>query len=420
MTAQRAPSAFARIVGGEARGLVLAAVVGALAGVAAAAFLVALDAVTALRVDTPGLVFALPLAGLVIGAVLARMGEPIRGGSNLVVEAVVDGKSGVPTRLAPLVLLGTLATHLFGGSAGREGTAVQMGASLADTVARALRLGPTLRRVALVAGVAGGFGAVFGTPAAGAVFALEFAVRGSLRARAAAPAIVAAVVGDAVAGALGVGHTPYPAAPAVALSAALLARWLVFAAALAAVAVAFIELTHALKRLAERLAPRLPLRMAATGVAVVALWLVAGTDDYLGLGVPTIVRAFDDPTLPAAAFAWKLVFTSVTLAGGFMGGEVTPLFFVGATLGNTLGQALSIPLPLAAGVGFAALFGAAAHAPIALSVLAVELLGAAVLPHVLLVAVLASRWTGHRSIYSAQRSHAHAHGLERLAPDVAP
>jgi H+/Cl- antiporter ClcA len=143
--------------------------------------------------------------------------------------------------------------------------------------------------------------------------------------------------------------------------------------------------------------------MALGGAILVLLWRLAGTSDYLGLGVPTIQRAFVDPALPVSAFAAKLVFTAVTLGSGFLGGEVTPLFFVGATLGNVLARALSIPLSLGAGVGLAALFGAAAHAPLALSVMAVELLGPSILVHVLLVTAIAHLLSRRVSLYVAQR-----------------
>jgi H+/Cl- antiporter ClcA len=178
---------------------------------------------------------------------------------------------------------------------------------------------------------------------------------------------------------------------------------LVFALAVAAVSAAFIELTHGLKRLGERHIRHLPVRLALGGITVVLLWRVVGTSDYLGLGVPGIVRAFSDPTMAPWAFALKLLFTAVTLGAGFLGGEVTPLFFLGAALGNALAGPLGIPLALSAGVGFAAVFAAASNTPLALSIMAVELLGAGALPHVVIVSVVAWLLTGHRSIYTAQR-----------------
>ncbi|HVO30259.1 MAG TPA: chloride channel protein, partial [bacterium] len=192
--------------------------------------------------------------------------------------------------------------------------------------------------------------------------------------------------------------------------------WLVFGAAVALVTIAFVELVHRLRRFQEAKLRWLPLRMMVGGAIVVAGWKLVGTGDYLGLGIPTILRSFTDSSLPADAFALKLLFTAITLSAGFLGGEVTPLFFVGAALGNLLARLLGLPLDMAAGVGLAAVFGAAANTPIALSVMAVELLGAPVLPHVFIVTVTAYLLTGHRGIYPAQRITRPKHG----GPDIAP
>lgn len=383
--------------------ILLGALVGAHCGVASAIFLWLLDWATAIREVHTYVAFALPLAGLAIGGAYALWGEKARAGSDLVYATVERGGPEIPPRLAPMVLLGTVATHLFGGSAGREGTAVQMGASLADTLATRVRVSPEVRRVLLLAGIAGGFGSVFGTPLAGAVFALEACLVGRFGFRAAVPALAAALTGDLVARFLGVSHTSYITPRTLAPGLAVAGKWIVFAAVVAAVAIVFIELTHFLKDRFARYLPALPLRMAAGGLAVVGLWQLAGTDAYLGLGIPTILQSFVDPALPANAFLWKLVFTAVTLGAGFIGGEVTPLFFIGAALGNVLGRLLGLPLDLAAGVGMAAMFGAAANAPIALSIMAAELLGLAILPHVALVSGVAWLLTGHRSIYRTQR-----------------
>jgi len=166
---------------------------------------------------------------------------------------------------------------------------------------------------------------------------------------------------------------------------------------------AFVDLTHLLKKHAALRVPRLPLRMFLGGLVVVGLWRLVGTSDYLGLGVPTILRSFSDPSLPVYAFALKILFTAVTLGAGFLGGEVTPLFFVGAALGNVLARALGLPLGMGAGVGLAAVFAAAANTPLALSVMAVELLGGALFPHAAIVCILCYLLTGQRGIYSAQR-----------------
>jgi H+/Cl- antiporter ClcA len=381
----------------------LGAIVGACCGGASAAFLFLLEAVTGYRAGHEMIVYLLPVAGLVIGAVYARYGQPIRAGNNLVIDILHDGGPEIPLRMLPMVLVGTLLTHLFGGSAGREGTAVQMGASLSDYLSHRAKLGPELRGQLLAAGVAGGFGSVFGTPIAGAIFGLEFVVLGRIRYNALVPALVASIVGDLTTRGLGIVHTAYPGAPRVALTPVLCVKWLAFAVAVAVVATCFIELTHFLKAQGERHVKRLGVRMAIGGAIVVVLWKLIGTSDYLGIGVPTILRAFRDPQLVEWAFAAKLVFTAVTLGAGFLGGEVTPLFFIGAALGGVLAPALGIPRELGAGVGMAAMFAVASNTPLALSIMAVELLGANVLPHVMIVCVVAYVISGHRSIYPSQR-----------------
>lgn len=381
--------------------LLLGSVVGVLCGTASALFLWLLELATAFRTGHETIVFALPVAGLALGWAMERFGQSIKAGNNLVIDTIHDDGPEIPLRMAPMVLVGTVVTHLFGGSAGREGTAVQMGASLTDWLSHRLGVNAEVRRQLLAAGVAGGFGSVFGTPIAGAVFGLEFVVLGRLEYRALVPALVASVVGDLTTRFLGILHTPYPASPVVPLNLLLLAKWVVFAAAIALATTSFIELTHFIKKRGEAL--RLPLRMALGGVAVIVLWKLVGTSDYLGLGVPMIVRSFSDPSLPAFAFALKLVFTAITVGSGFIGGEVTPLFFVGAALGSVLARVLGIPIELGAGVGLAAVFAAASNTPLALSIMAMELLGAGVFPHVAIVCVLAYLFTGHRSIYPSQR-----------------
>ena len=383
--------------------LVLGTVVGVLCGAASAVFLLALERATEYRSAHELIVYALPLAGLVVGLIYERLGSKIAGGNNLVIDTIHDDGPRLPLRMAPMVLVGTVLTHLFGGSAGREGTAVQMGASLADAVLHRLRLTGPLRRQLLAAGVAGGFGSVFGTPIAGALFGLEFVVLGRIEYGALLPALTAAVIGDMTTRALGVAHSAYPTPAALPLSPLVLGKWLVFALCLALATRAFVELTHFLKRQGALRIPSLPLRMFLGGLVVVGLWRLVGSSDYLGLGVPVILRAFHDPGLPASAFALKILFTAVTLGAGFLGGEVTPLFFVGACLGNLLSRLLGLPLSLGAGVGLAAVFAAAANTPLALSVMAVELLGGALFPHAAIVCVLCYLFSGQRGIYSAQR-----------------
>lgn len=200
-------------------------------------------------------------------------------------------------------------------------------------------------------------------------------------------------------------HASYPHVAYLPLGPLVVAKLALVGVAMALATVSFIELTHNLKAWLETRIPRLPVRMFLGGSTVVAMWWLVGTSDYLGLGVPMILRAFSDPNLPSYAFAAKIVFTAVTLASGFLGGEVTPLFFIGATLGSVLARLVGLPIELGAAAGLAAVFGAAANTPVALSIMAAELCGITVLPHVLLVTLIAFLLSGHRGIYPSQRVH---------------
>jgi len=381
----------------------IGAVVGVLCGSSSALFLYILERATAFRNGHELIVYTLPIAGLVIGWFYEFFGRSIEGGNNLIIETIHDEGPEIPTRMAPMVLIGSVLTHLFGGSAGREGVAVQMGASLADGLSHRLKLTPEVRTQILAAGVAGGFGSVFGTPIAGAIFGMEFITLGSMAYGALVPALVASVIGDMTTRALGIHHIVFPSPMHLELSTMLLLKWLLFATAMAVASIVFIELTHRIKKAFEANKVRLPIRMCVGGVLVIVLWKLIGTSDYLGLGVPGIVRAFNDPQLPVYAFAAKLLFTAVTLGAGFLGGEVTPLFFVGAALGNVMARLLGVPLDMGAGIGLAAVFAASANTPLALSIMAMELLGAPMFPHVMIVCVIAYLLSGHRGIYPSQR-----------------
>ena len=392
----------------------LATLIGLLSGSASALFLTALDWVTALRWAHPGLVYGMPLAGILTLHVYQRFGAQSDRGNALILEKIHVPGGGVPRRMAPLILASTLISHLFGASVGREGTAVQMGGSLASAVAHALRLAPSRLPHLLVAGIAGGFGSVFGTPLAGAMFAIEVPTRGRFQLAAAFPALIASFVGDATCRAWGVAHTAYPllesghSLPPTSLS--LLAKIGLAAVLFGLAGTAFVKLHHATQRSLQKHVALSWLRPCIGAGIILLLTHLLGNRDYLGLSVAspdpasvTLQTTFSAEGATPWSWLWKLLLTALSLGSGFKGGEVTPLFFIGAALGNTLATLLNAPLPLLAALGFLAVFCGSAHTPIAGALLGIELFGTDGALF-FLIACLVSHWScGSTPLYSTQR-----------------
>ncbi len=388
-----------------------------LAGSASAFFLWALELVTELRWDHGWLLFLLPGGGLVVGLAYHYFGRSAEGGTNLIMDEIHAPGGGVPARMAPLVLFGTLVTHFCGGSAGREGTAVQMGGAIASWFGRVFRIAPAHTRVLLMAGVAAGFGSVFGTPLAGAIFAMEVLTIGRIQYEALIPVLIASVVGDVTCAAWGIKHAVYHIQLVESGTTALLHLdlWLLGKVVIVGVIFGLIsrffsELIHALQKPFKHYLPFAPLRPVVGGLLVIAGVYALGTRDYLGIGVShpeagvvTILSAFQADGAHTWSWLWKLLFTCVTLSSGFKGGEVTPLFFIGATLGNTLAWLFDAPVDLFAGLGFIAVFAGATNTPLACTVMGIELFGGQNTVYFATACFIAYLFSGHSGIYLSQR-----------------
>jgi H+/Cl- antiporter ClcA len=385
--------------------VLVATIVGVLAGSMSALFLVALDGATQLRLQNEWLIWFLPVGGLAVGLLYHHWGREVEAGNNLLLEEIHQPKAQVPLRMAPLIFIGTVATHIFGGSAGREGTAVQMGGAIADQVGRWLNMEVTQRdrRLLLMCGMSAGFGSVFGVPWAGAVFGMEVLTVGRVDLRAIFECLLASFVAHWVCLGWGIHHSLYarPIYPEMTVNVllSLVAAGAMFGCA----AWVFAQMNHGVRDVARRWIAFAPLRPVAGGLIVASGLSYAGNIRFAGLGVSEIQQAMV-AHLPAFDFAWKTLLTALTLGSGFKGGEVTPLLFIGAAMGNSLSAIFPVlNFSLLAAVGFVAVFAGAANTPWACTLMAMEIFGPQIGVFAFLACFVAFLSSGNSGIYGSQR-----------------
>jgi H+/Cl- antiporter ClcA len=389
---------------------VISSLVAVLSGTASAALLLSLEWATKVYTGHLWMIGLLPLAGLIVGAIYHYFGARIDRGNNLLIDEIHDPKKVIPFRMAPFVYIGNVVSILFGASVGREGTAVQMGGSLADQLTRIFKLSSESRRIVLMSGISAGFASVFGTPLAGAVFGLEVLVVGRIRYDALLPCLLSAVMADQVSLLWGVHHTQYAVAQIPSLT-----FWTLFAivtagAAFGLTARLFANVSHFLSDLFKQYIHYPPMRPFLGGLLIVLMVWIIGSERYTGLGVPVISESFTHLVLPYD-FAIKFSMTVLSLASGFKGGEVTPLFYIGSTLGNALAPILNMPFSLLAGVGFVSVFAGAANTPISSMIMATELFGVEVGVYAGIACVVSYLFSGQASIYKSQRLDSPKHDL---------
>jgi H+/Cl- antiporter ClcA len=371
-------------------------------GLASGGFLITLEWATNFRkAQADYVLWALPLAGLFIGWGYHKWGQIVKSGNNLLFRETYHPNQKIPLRMAPMVYAGTILTHFFGGSAGREGTAVQMGGAIADTVFPLLKPDHETRKLLITGGVAAGFAAVFGTPWAGALFAVEVIAPGQRAVKRLIPALFFAWVADWACHRTPAKHVDYHLDFVPEVSFWLIPGLLLLGILSGGAAWTFAKLTHFFSEYLPKLFKNQLLTPVVGGTILAIIFYLTPTRPYMGLGIPTIVESFSHPAMPWV-FALKIAFTAFTLGSGFKGGEVTPLFFTGATLGSALAGWLPVDVGLLAAAGFVAVFGAATKTPIASTVMGMELFGWTFAPYLIPVCLLAWIISGSTTIYSEQ------------------
>ena len=380
--------------------LLLCIIIGVLTGTVTAFFLMSLDYVTQLRETHQWIIYSLPIIGFAIGAMYHYYGGEANKGNNLLLQQHHSPQATIPFRMAPLVYIGTLLTHLAGGSAGREGTALQMGGAIADQFTKLFKCNSDERKTMIVVGISAGFAAVFGTPIAGAIFALEIMLFKNNRLASVMPSFAAAYIAHYTCLAIGVNHTQYTIGAIPVLNASSIINALIAGLIFGLAALFFSKLNSIWSLLFNKVSYA-PLRPLIGGIVLIIAISILGTTKHIGLGIPTIIESFSTP-VGKYDFFIKILLTSFTLSAGFKGGEVTPLFFIGATLGNILIWFIPLPMALLAGMGFVAVFAGATHCAIASIVLGIELFGLNAGVFIGIASVVSYFTSGTNGIYSAQ------------------
>lgn len=379
--------------------LVLASIVGVLLGVVGGLFGRAITELTSFRQANPWMLYLLPVAGLIIVAIYKL--DPYHTGTNLVLLGIQKGKY-VPLRMASLIVLSTMLTHAFGGSAGREGAALQLGGSLGGTIGKYLKMDEYDKKVMIMCGMSAGFSALFGTPLTATVFSMEVISVGIMQYAAFVPCAVAALIAKEVALLVG-GHAEHfilPTGIDFDLKNAVLT--IILAVICAAVSIIFCIILHLTEHYMEKWFPNQWVRVLVGAFIIIGLAKLVGTDDYLGAGMNVVERAIEGEVF-WGAFCLKMIFTAVTLGAGFKGGEIVPTLFVGATFGCLYGQITGLPAGLSAACGMAALFAGVTNCPISTMFLCIELFGSEYIPFFLIAVSISYLESGYFGLYNSQK-----------------
>ena len=381
--------------------IIIALIVGAIVGPFGTLFHIMLDKATGIRTENSWLIFLLPVAGVAIIGMYHLLGMSVDKGTNRVILAVRTDEQ-LTLKTAILIFVTTIMTHLFGGSAGREGAALQIGASISSKVGRIIKLDEKDMTIIILCGMSAGFGTLFGAPIGSAVFAMEVVSIGIMHYSAIIPCLVSAITGATISTLLGVPPLTYNIVSIPSLNAISVLKVTAVGMLCALVSILFCVSMQKSGELFKKYIKNQYIRIFVGGVIVIILTFIVGTKDYNGAGSDIIDFAFIGDSRPEA-FILKIIFTAITLGAGFKGGEIVPVFFVGSTFGNLAAQILGLDTSFGAALGIIALFCGVTNCPLATLFLSIEIFGAKVLVYFAIVSTTSYILSGYVGIYSEQK-----------------
>ena len=379
---------------------IFSAFVGLFVGAFSTLFAFCLRQVTSFRTENPWLILCLPLAGVVIVFLYGVFRYKNDKGTNMVLSSI-HAEAEVPFRMAPLIFISTIITHLFGGSAGREGAALQLGGSIGQQLGKLFRFDEKDQRIVVMCGMSAAFSAIFGTPIAASIFSMEVVSVGVMYYAALVPCVFSSLVASKFANHMGIGPNVFKIRQMPLFEVIPSLKVIGLALCCAALSVVFCMALHSLGDFYRNKLKNPYIRIIVSSLVIILLTIILQTDDYMGAGVPVIQRAIQGNVEPLA-FVWKIVFTALTLEAGFKGGEIVPSFFVGATFGCLFGHIVGISPSLCAAVGMMSVFCGVTNCPITSMLIAFELFGYHGVPFFLLGISVSYLMSGYYGLYHDQ------------------
>ena len=381
--------------------VVLSGLTGLIGGLIGTAFHSAIEYVTEMRSQHSWVLYLLPLAGVIIALLYKTTKMEKIGSTDYIISAIRENKK-VPFILAPLIFVGTVLTHLFGGSAGREGAALQLGGSIGSFVGRGARLGEKDMHLIIMCGMSSVFSALFGTPLTAAVFSMEVISVGIIYYAGFVPSLTSALVAYYVSSVFKLEPVRFTIKEIPELSFISGGKVVLLAALCGLLSIVFCIVIHQSHKLSEKLIKNSFLRALICGLIIVILTLLVGNYDYNGAGMNIVEKAISGSAVPYA-FILKMIFTAITLSGGFRGGEIVPTFFIGATFGCVVGPVLGLPASFSAAIGLISLFCSVVNCPLASVILSIELFGSGSIILFAVACAVSYVLSGYFSIYGTQK-----------------